>query len=425
MLPSEEDDYGANIIAAHAKAEKADLVVTLMDVWVLDPEVMGQLPWMAWAPIDHEPVPPAVKGMLEVARWPVAYSKFGHKAMIDAGLAARYVPHGVDTECFKPAEDRNVARASLAEGINNQHGNPVVDEDTFIVVMVAANKGWPARKAFMEVLQAWAEFSKGHPNVHLYLHTERHGVQGVPFDAVMELVGADPETITFAPQYQYATGGIAPQFLNTVYNAADVFLNPAYGEGFGLPTVEAQAAGCPVIVGDNTAQKELCFSGWKVDGLKHVTPQISYQWAPYVSAGQTGLPVYGIVEALEDALAWRGDKDMRVAARKGAEAYDVDLVVETYWQPLLNEIQEEIESGKRQAARVAARLASPATGGEKLPLVEKRERRREKKRTKREVVEASVVDAETAEVEAMPLGEVLPAGERVALNDPIVIEATD
>lgn len=37
------------------------------------------------------------------------------------------------------------------------------------------------------------------------------------------------------------------------------------GEGFGIPIIEAQAAGCPVIVTDCTAMTELCLSGWLIE----------------------------------------------------------------------------------------------------------------------------------------------------------------
>jgi glycosyltransferase involved in cell wall biosynthesis len=36
------------------------------------------------------------------------------------------------------------------------------------------------------------------------------------------------------------------------------------GEGFGIPVLEAQACGTPVIVGDWCAHEDLCFAGWKV-----------------------------------------------------------------------------------------------------------------------------------------------------------------
>lgn len=45
--------------------------------------------------------------------------------------------------------------------------------------------------------------------------------------------------------------------LPTLYAHALATLSPSVGEGFGLPSLEAMAAGSPVICADNTAQREL------------------------------------------------------------------------------------------------------------------------------------------------------------------------
>lgn len=40
------------------------------------------------------------------------------------------------------------------------------------------------------------------------------------------------------------------------YRAADVFVYPSYNETFGLPILEAMAAGCPVVTSDVSAMPE-------------------------------------------------------------------------------------------------------------------------------------------------------------------------
>jgi glycosyltransferase involved in cell wall biosynthesis len=118
--------------------------------------------------------------------------------------------------------------------------------------------------------------------------------------------------------------------LNAMYNAADVFLLPSQGEGFGIPVLEAQASGCPVIVTDFTAQSELCGGGWKIpvdriDDL-YYTPQGSEQAWIRPSA---------IITALETAYESRGDDNLRTQAREFAMDYEVEYVTDRYTMPSL------------------------------------------------------------------------------------------
>jgi glycosyltransferase involved in cell wall biosynthesis len=114
-----------------------------------------------------------------------------------------------------------------------------------------------------------------------------------------------------------------------------VFMNVSAGEGFGIPILEAQACGVPVIVGDWTALSELCFAGWAVDradALRTWTGLGSYQWTPRPEA---------ITECLEHAYG-ADLADMGAAARAQALAYDADTVAADYWRPVLDDIEERI-----------------------------------------------------------------------------------
>ncbi len=61
--------------------------------------------------------------------------------------------------------------------------------------------------------------------------------------------------------------GIRRRSLAALYSAADVLLAPSYGEGFGVPTVEAQACGTRVIGSGWAATADLVAEdGWLVEG---------------------------------------------------------------------------------------------------------------------------------------------------------------
>jgi glycosyltransferase involved in cell wall biosynthesis len=110
-------------------------------------------------------------------------------------------------------------------------------------------------------------------------------------------------------------------------------MSVSMGEGFGIPIVEAQSSGCPVIVGGWTSMSELCFSGWKVrerEADPYWTPLASYQYTPRIDA---------IKDRLEQAYQMRGNMDYRSRARDGALAYDADKITEKYWKPVLETIE--------------------------------------------------------------------------------------
>lgn len=52
-------------------------------------------------------------------------------------------------------------------------------------------------------------------------------------------------------------GNVPSERLNELYNSADVFLFPSLLEGFGMPSLEAMAAGCPVVCSNATSIPEV------------------------------------------------------------------------------------------------------------------------------------------------------------------------
>ena len=58
--------------------------------------------------------------------------------------------------------------------------------------------------------------------------------------------------------------------LPTLYNLADLFVFPSLYEGFGLPPLEAQACGCPVVTSNETSLPEVVGdAAEKVDPYNH------------------------------------------------------------------------------------------------------------------------------------------------------------
>lgn len=53
------------------------------------------------------------------------------------------------------------------------------------------------------------------------------------------------------------TGRVEQEDLPMIYNGADLFVFPSFGEGFGIPPLEAMACGIPVITSNTTALPEV------------------------------------------------------------------------------------------------------------------------------------------------------------------------
>ncbi|CAB4174277.1 RfaG Glycosyltransferase [uncultured Caudovirales phage] len=345
VYPS-DDVMGHKTVRMVAKKHEADLVIGLMDVWPLQPPLFQPLNHATWVPVDHEPCPPKVSQFFHRSgSRPVAMSRFGEQALRDEGLDPLYVPHGINTNIFQPREDRNTIREAM--------GFPT---DAFIVGMVANNAGnTPSRKGFPEALQAFSRFRETHPDAHLWLHTcvtgDRAGTPaGLNIPLMCQMFGIPADAVSWPNQFEYEFG-IPDTDLAALYGAFDVLLNPSYGEGFGIPIVEAQACGTPVIVSDWTAMRELCGAGWKITGEPFFDAgHYAYYLHPFVN---------DIIEALHESYGARGDQLLRDKAREFALGYDADLVMAKYWAPAIEELVKphEVPPLNRQMRRAMRKAA--------------------------------------------------------------------
>jgi glycosyltransferase involved in cell wall biosynthesis len=55
----------------------------------------------------------------------------------------------------------------------------------------------------------------------------------------------------------FFTGFVSDKDIGSIYNLADIFIFPTLYEGFGLPPLEAQACGCPVIISNVASLPEI------------------------------------------------------------------------------------------------------------------------------------------------------------------------
>jgi glycosyltransferase involved in cell wall biosynthesis len=318
--------YSDDIIPEHfahfsAKNKgRQSFVLTLYDVWVYLNPVLDKLPIWSWIPVDHMTLHP------QVAKWaakdnvtPIAMAPHGKRLFDAAGIESVYIPHSVDTKVYKPTNTINGKPTREFMGIG---------EDDFLVGMVAANKanGQLHRKAFAENLMAFKFLLRDVPDAKIYIHSEPRKVYG-GFDLgnLLKAIGIPEENVLFpqAMDYRY---GFSTEHMAALYTAMDVLLAPSYGEGFGVPTIEAQACGTRVIASDFAASPDLvsedCFV---VDGQPFWDePQNSWFSIPKIPS---------IYKALQAAYEERGKRSE--ASIQFAKDFDDLTVWNKYWLPFI------------------------------------------------------------------------------------------
>lgn len=327
VWPAGAEDHSNDTIGPYAAAHVGQdgLMLTLLDVFVLRSMALTQHRTAAWLPIDHDPAPPELVDarLRELGMAPIAMSRFGQRVLQDAGHSPYYVPHGVDTSTYTP-QDRSQARQLLGVG-----------ESTFVVGMVAANVGTsPPRKAFPEALSAFKAFHEQHPDSVLYLHTDVLGGgerTGMDLLRYSQEIGLPQGSVCAVNQHQYRLG-LPASTMALAYSGMDVLLNPSYCEGFGIPLVEAQACGTPVVVNSFSSMPELVGAGWQADG-ERIWHEGAGSWFQRPS-------VDSIAACLEQAYTHA--PGMREQAREFALEYDADRVFDEYLLPTIDKLNQEL-----------------------------------------------------------------------------------
>lgn len=325
MYPRIGDVWGADAMVNHSNDFKADITITLQDLWVVDPNALKSLKrWIPIVPIDMEPVPQAIYERLKMAYRIVTYSKFGRDSLKSMGMHSTYIPHTVNAEIYKPIDKKEIRK---------QLGMP---EDMFIFGMVSANKDNPPRKSFQEVMDAFVMFHKNHPNSGMYFHTLLAQNGGFPIKEYAQFLGI--EKFIYHLQPYELMFQVDKEAMNKIYNSFDCLCAPSTNEGFGVPIIEAQSCGVPVITNNFTAMPELVKdgkTGYIVDvAYRRFTPLLSYIGIPSVKS------IYDKME-----LVYKADREkMGKAARLNIlNNYDTNKVVKEKWLPFLDQVSKEVE----------------------------------------------------------------------------------
>ncbi|MGI9538986.1 MAG: glycosyltransferase family 4 protein, partial [Miltoncostaeaceae bacterium] len=188
---------------------------------------------------------------------------------------------------------------------------------------------WTLRKGWDVLLAAWCEAFRADDDVTLVLKTWSTS-RGLDTDAIAdELVGhvrslghdagSIPDIVLFDRL-------LPERRMSALYRAADAYLAPSRGEGWGRPAVEAMAVGCPVVATDWSGPSAYVDSevGWPVGHRLVDVPEAAVAEVPGFAGHRWAEPDRGdLIDALRAVHADPGEARRRgVRARERAAGFD-------------------------------------------------------------------------------------------------------
>lgn len=354
-------DMGESVIGRWAKHFAADVVVSVTDHWIWKTDVWKQFCWVPIAFPDYVPMGERLVENLQMARKVVVPTEWGTSALREAGLkTAEYIPLGVDTRVFRPDASMRVQQRARMIGAAREQGAPYLTDDCFIFGMVARNGTYPMRKCHDLVMDATAQLlQRGHKDFLLYVHSmmdcSHAGIDLIRMLSAYARAYKDDRLnyhVLFPPPEQMHLGGSEAGFpeqkMASLYNAMDCLVNASQWEGFGLPPLEAQACGVPVIVTDAGCQPEIGVAGWRV-------PIYRRFYAANTDTFIVEPDLNGLVRAMEAAMRGAGRGELKDKAVAHARRYEWDDIVNDRWVPFLEGLRDGVSAAKKGLVAVGSR----------------------------------------------------------------------
>jgi glycosyltransferase involved in cell wall biosynthesis len=288
---------------------------------------------MFYFPSDGEYFPFGCENVLRKFQYVIAMSKFA-QAQIKRlfNIDVDYIPHGIDTEFFKPVDE--ITKRQLRDKWSPRMQTDL--QDKFIISSVGRNQG---RKALPEFLKVLGKFVKGkEKDVRIILHCDPEDPAGIGppqwLFSLLQRYGLE-HVVRFSGTkvwYQFPF-----EDYREMYQIADIHALATTGEGFGIPTMESQSCGLPNVITDYTTSKELV--GEPKSGI--IVP-VGYELTGTWTVERGFVDKDKMYEALETLYKDENlRKEMGRNARENALKYDWNKVVFPMWDKKIKEVLEE------------------------------------------------------------------------------------
>ena len=260
------DGYGdKNLIRSMLRQFKPDILYFMTDprfyefLWQMEDEIRESVPMVYYHVWDNYPYPYYNKVWYKSNDLIATISKVTSDIVqnVCPEVEEKYVPHAVDDSIFKsrttPQDLENI----------KQFREQIGAADKFVVFWNNRNA---RRKQSGSLIFWWKTFLDkiGHDKAALVMHTDTRDPHGQPLDVLAAHLGLNKGQVIFSTQK------LSSSHLAMMYAGADVTINIADAEGFGLGTLESLACGTPIIVNMTGGLQEQVTDGenWFGIGIK-------------------------------------------------------------------------------------------------------------------------------------------------------------
>lgn len=260
IYPQGYTQTGGEMIPELVQLHRADVLLAICDPWIMGPARWKKghdARFVFWFPCQSEPASRPLMDSIAPADLALCYSVWGTEVMRSGGAAnVRHCPLGVDGSLYSGA---NSQRAAARKGVAALIGVDLPEGRTLLGMVAANHPTAPAcRKSMDVVLRAFARYLRDDPEAILYLHTCPNSLQGgTDLFPILRALDLKADQHVFFPDPCRYVLGYTEAAMATFFAAFDVCIQATMAEGFGLPILEAQAAGTPVIATRYSSMPEL------------------------------------------------------------------------------------------------------------------------------------------------------------------------